>query len=77
MAKRVIAGETWLSAISERGSNKMKCQTPHCENTNIIYSGVDAFMREMPFTERFCYPCGNAYITIKNAVEEAKEKSNA
>jgi hypothetical protein len=51
----------------------MKCQTPHCENTNIIYSGVDAFMREMPFTERFCYPCGNAYITIKNAVAELVE----
>lgn len=55
----------------------MKCQTPHCENTNLIYSGVDAFMREMPFTERFCYPCGNAYITIKNAVAEIMEKENA
>jgi len=40
-------------------------------------SGIDAFSREMPFTERFCYPCGNAYYTIKNAVAEVMEKENA
>lgn len=51
-----------------------KCETPHCENTNLIYSGVDVFMREMSFTERFCYPCGNAYLTIKRAEAELTEK---
>ena len=50
-----------------------KCATPHCENTNIIYSGVDAFMREMPFTEKYCYPCGNAYLTIKQDIEALAE----
>jgi len=50
-----------------------KCATPHCENTNLIYSGVDAFMREMPFTEKYCYPCGNAYVTIKQEIASLEE----
>jgi hypothetical protein len=47
----------------------MGCQTPGCENTDLIHSGVDAMVRDMPFTQRFCYPCGNAYVTIKRAIE--------
>jgi hypothetical protein len=47
----------------------MKCKTPGCERTDLIYSGVDAMMRGLPATEKYCYACGNAYYTIKQEVE--------
>ena len=56
----------------------MKCATPICENTSLIYSGVDAFMLGVPMTEKYCYTCGQAYYTIKNEVDALveSEKSN-
>lgn len=45
-----------------------ECNTPGCTNTELIYSGIDAFVREIPFTEKYCYPCGNAFVTIKNDI---------
>lgn len=29
-----------------------------CESTELVYSGVDAFLLGVP-TETYCYPCAN------------------
>jgi len=42
----------------------MKCAVPGCESTQLIHSGVDAFMRMLPFTGKYCYTCGNAFYFI-------------
>lgn len=55
----------------------MKCATPGCENTELIHSGIDAFCREIPFTEKYCYPCGNAFYFIKKEITEWMEKHEA
>lgn len=45
-----------------------KCQLTNCENTDLVYSGVDAFLLGVP-TEKFCYSCANAYGShIENMV---------
>jgi hypothetical protein len=36
-----------------------KCANPVCESTELVYSGVDAFVLGIP-TERWCYTCANA-----------------
>ncbi len=55
----------------------MKCKTPGCERTDLIYSGVDAFVRGLPATEKYCYPCGNAYYTIRAEVDALVQKEEA
>jgi len=55
----------------------MKCANPGCENTELIHSGIDAFCREIPFTEKYCYPCGNAFYFIKKDITEWMEKQEA
>lgn len=47
-----------------------KCETPACTSTNLVYSGVDAFVIAgggAP-TERFCYTCLSAYALVRAAV---------
>lgn len=51
-----------------------ECATPGCTNTELIHSGIDAFCREIPFTEKYCYPCGNAFFTIKNDITKFIEQ---
>lgn len=58
-------------------TQKIKCATVGCENTDLIYSGIDAFCREIPFTEKYCYPCGNAFYSIKKDIESVMEKMEA
>lgn len=53
------------------------CKTPGCESTELIYSGVDAFLREIPFTGAYCYPCGNAFMTIKGDIVQFLESHAA
>lgn len=52
------------------------CKVTNCNNTNLIYSGIDAFMFGGIPTEAYCYSCATAYHDITNAVaamyEEAK-----
>ena len=55
----------------------MKCATPGCESTELIHSGIDAFCREIPFTEKYCYPCGNAFYFIKQDISQWLEKMEA
>lgn len=51
-----------------------ECATPGCTNTELIHSGIDAFIREIPFTEKYCYPCGNAFFTIKGDITKFIEQ---
>jgi hypothetical protein len=44
----------------------------NCESTNLVYSGVDAFLLGVP-TETYCYKCATAYVTIHNHVDTLKE----
>jgi hypothetical protein len=37
----------------------MKCKSEGCESTELVYSGVDAFILGVP-TETYCYECANA-----------------
>lgn len=46
-----------------------KCSVINCENTNLVYSGVDALMLGGIPTEKFCYTCATAYLQISYAVE--------
>lgn len=51
-----------------------QCKVQGCTNTDLIYSGIDAFCREIPVTETYCYPCGNAFYFIKKDIEAFLEK---
>jgi len=35
-----------------------KCATENCESTELVYSGVDAFVLGIE-TEKYCYDCAN------------------
>lgn len=45
------------------------CKVINCENTDLVYSGTDAFMLGGIPTETFCYSCANAYNQISAKVE--------
>ena len=55
----------------------IQCAVPGCKNTELIYSGIDAFIREIPFTEKYCYPCGNAFFYIKADITQLLETHEA
>jgi hypothetical protein len=47
------------------------CAVMNCENTNLVYSGVDAFMLGGIPTEKFCYVCATAYLMISESLVSA------
>ena len=47
----------------------MKCKSFHCESTELVYSGVDAFLLGVE-TETWCYDCAN-FIARKNSENES------
>jgi len=50
-----------------------KCAVKFCNNTDLVYSGVDAFMLGGIPTEKICYTCGNSYAQKGAIYEEVKE----
>lgn len=46
-----------------------QCSITTCENTNLVYSGVDAMMLGGIPTEKYCYSCAYAYSTISSEIE--------
>lgn len=50
------------------------CKNRGCENTELVYSGTDAFMLGGIPTETYCYPCANAYAQISNDMENLVTK---
>lgn len=45
------------------------CAVMLCEKTDLVYSGIDAFMLGGIPTEKYCYTCANAYLQISYSVE--------
>jgi hypothetical protein len=52
-----------------KGNKMTQCKVPNCTNTDLVFSGVDAFMLGGIPTESYCYSCANAYAVIKNSVD--------
>lgn len=52
----------------------MKCQVKEC-NEEVIYSGVDGFMLNVP-TETVCYRCAQIYNYVSNLKEEYYARFN-
>ena len=50
-----------------------QCKVINCENTELVYSGVDAFMLGGIPTETYCYNCANAYNQISRDMEATRE----
>jgi len=46
-----------------------ECAVLNCENTSLVYSGIDALMLGGIPTETYCYTCATAYLQISNSVE--------
>ena len=46
-------------SLDAKEGGSMECINPACKSTELVYSGVDAFMLGVP-TEKWCYPCANA-----------------
>ena len=46
-----------------------QCEVPNCENTDLVYSGIAAFMLGGIPTEKYCYSCANAYAVIKERMD--------
>ena len=51
------------------------CLYPKCENTDLVYSGIDAFMLGNIPTETFCYSCANIFSFVKNLTNEMAGKN--
>jgi hypothetical protein len=49
------------------------CKVIKCESTELVYSGMDAFMLGGIPTETYCYKCANAYNQIQIAMSELLE----
>ena len=47
----------------------LTCQVINCESTELVYSGIDAFMLGIK-TETYCYKCANAYAQIDKAMSD-------
>jgi hypothetical protein len=46
-----------------------ECAVMNCKDTNLVYSGIDAFMLGGIPTETYCYTCASAYLQISHSVE--------
>jgi len=51
----------------------LTCQVIHCENTDLVYSGTDAFQLGGIPTERYCRPCAIAYVFITREMNPAND----
>jgi hypothetical protein len=54
-----------------------ECKVINCNNTDLVYSGIDALMLGGIPTETYCYSCANAYNQIDSAITLLREKANA
>lgn len=52
------------------------CATMNCDNTNLVYSGVDALMLGGIPTETYCYTCATAYNQIDNHINSLQNAGN-
>ena len=54
-----------------------ECKVINCNNTDLVYSGIDAMLLGGILTETYCYSCANAYNQIDNAMQLLRDKVNA
>lgn len=50
-----------------------KCQVINCDSTELVYSGIDAFMLGGIPTETYCYKCANAYAQIDRVMSKVRQ----
>ena len=43
-----------------------------CDSTNLVYSGVDAFLLGVP-TQTVCYTCAKVYAVVSQAIAGGAE----
>jgi hypothetical protein len=46
-----------------------ECAVKSCTSTELLYSGVDAFMLGV-VTETICYDCANTYAAVKDIMKK-------
>ena len=46
-----------------------ECAVKRCTSTELLYSGVDAFMLGV-VTETICYDCANTYAAVKDLMNK-------
>lgn len=49
------------------------CRVNGCEETTLVFSGIDAFTLGGIPTERYCYRCAGAYAFIKDELNPAND----
>jgi hypothetical protein len=54
-----------------------ECLVPNCKNTELVYSGVAALILGGIPTEKYCYSCANAYVTIKETMDSISKLMDA
>ena len=54
-----------------------ECKVPNCKNTELVYSGVAAFLLGGIPTEKYCYSCANAYVVIKETMDSISKLVDA
>ena len=52
-----------------------QCEIPNCESTELVYSGTAALLLGGIPTEKYCYPCANAYAVIKENIDALNKLS--
>lgn len=50
-----------------------ECAIVSCTNTNIVYSGSDAFILGGIPTELYCYTCAAAFMQIGHHIEALRK----
>jgi hypothetical protein len=51
----------------------MNCIILDCDSTELVYSGIDAFMLGIP-TEKVCYPHANIYAQVDSITEKVVQE---
>jgi len=46
-----------------------ECAVRSCNSTELVFSGVDAFMLGGIPTEKYCYTCANTYVQIADSMK--------
>lgn len=75
-----IIGDDWMCQsckTSQKGTTVKECTVTTCKNTDLVYSGTDAFMLGGIPTEKYCYPCANAYVAIKERMDSISKLMDA
>jgi hypothetical protein len=51
----------------------MNCIIRNCDSTELVYSGIDAFMLGIP-TEKVCYAHANIYAQVNSVTDKVVQE---